>query len=256
MIVGMQTSLTFSQHAALPDILDRLGQHYGHPAAGRRDALRQLVYMMVARGSAPSVGLAVFSRLQALYPSWARLRDANPADLAALFIGLPHRHEKVRTLPDLLQAIEEVRGALELDFLERLSTEAAQRWLETLPGVDHTLASAVLAFSTLKRASLAVDREMARPVRRLGLCQKGAPLSALERQVIEGAPASWSGEEMAALGYGLRRLAKGVCHAGRPACGECPLSVLCPSSGQTAEVLSFPAREHAVQPVPRVKTGA
>lgn len=239
----MQTSLTFTRNAALPDMLNRLVQHYGGAEPARRDALRQLVYMVVARGAAPSVGLAVFSRLQAVFPSWARLRDAEVRHLKTLFIGLPHREKKAESLPLILKTIEERAGALDLDFLDRLSTDGAQRWLEALPGVDHTIASAVLAFSTLKRSSLAIDRENVRPIRRLGLCAPGAPLSAVGRQVMEAAPPDWGAEELNALGQGLQKLAARVCHRGKPDCGKCPLSMLCPSSGQTAEVLSFPGSQ-------------
>ncbi|RFB04038.1 endonuclease III domain-containing protein [Parvularcula marina] len=239
----MQTSLTFTQNADLPVILDRLERSYGRATRHKRDAMRQLIFMVVAQGAAPSVGLAVFDRLQAVYPSWARLRDAEPRDLEALFIGLPDREKKARAIPEILKAIEAEHGELDLDHLAEMSTDAARIWLAALPGVSLSVASAVLAFSTLERPSLAVDRENVRPMRRLGLCPQGTPLSAVPREVMEGAPADWSGAQMASLSHGLGRLAATVCQRGKPACQRCPLMTLCPSSGHVAEVLAFPSAE-------------
>ncbi|MEM9234651.1 MAG: hypothetical protein AAGA69_10515 [Pseudomonadota bacterium] len=239
----MQTSLTFSQHAALPGIVDRLEQTYGRSSRHRRDALRQLVFMVVSQGAAPSVGLAVFDRLRAVYPSWDRLRDARPEDLEALFVGLPERKRKAGLVPEILQAIEEMTGDLDLDHLARMATDSARAWLEALPGVTHTIACAVLSFSTLERTSVSVDQENVRPMRRLGLCPRGTPLSAVGRYVLEAAPTDWSAQEVATLTHGLGRLAATVCHKGRPDCSRCPLMTMCPSSGHTAEVLAFPGAE-------------
>lgn len=248
----MQTSLSFSRHPDLPAILERLEYAFGPQARRKRDALRQLIYMVVAEGAAPSVGLAVFDRLQAVYPNWPRLRDADPRDLRALFIGLPDREKKAFAVPEILQAIEDQTGDLDLDHLARLSTEAATAWLEALPGISQSMACAVLAFSTLERPSLSVDRENVRPIRRLGLCAPGAPMSAVAREVLEAAPPEWSGSQVAGLTHGLSRLASSVCHRGKPDCARCPLMTLCPTSGHTAEVLSFPgAKERQARPALR-----
>lgn len=241
--VFMQTALTFAQNPALPALKDRLVRAYPAPAPrARGDALRQLVYMLIARGAAASVGLAVFNRVRTAYPNWEALRRAAPNDLARLFIGLPRARAKAVEIPAVLETIaHRCGGECDLSLLSRMTTDAARRWLEDLPGVDGPLASAVLTFSSLRRASLPIDRTAARPVRRLGLCPDGAPLSALERHVAEAAPADWRSDDFAAFSAALHRLAHTVCGAGRPECDKCPVANLCPSAGRMpAEVLPFP----------------
>lgn len=242
----MQTSLTFVLDNRLPEILDRLSLRYPAPSPSPADPLRQLVYAMVSEGAAASVGLAVFNRLMTEYPSWTRLAAASPEALATHFVGLPNARAKSHAVPTLLRAIDAERGEIELDFLGRLSTEAACRWLEKLPGVSASMAAGVLSFSSLKKPLLAVDDETARVVRRLHLCEPGAPASALPRQVAERAPSTWRAGQFAQLGDGLRRLGRQACGHGRPDCERCPLADLCPSQHQrAADIIPFPGKKYA-----------
>ena len=237
----MQTSLTFATDNRLPEILDRLRSLFPQQAARRTDPLTQLVFAVVSQDAAPSVASAVFNRMRATFPRWSDLRDAEEAKLARVLVGVPGAAAKAAGVPALLRAIEAERGVIDLDFLGRMSTEAAGRWLERLPGVTADVAAAVLSFSDLARPVMAIGRGPARPVRRLGLAQTAAPLSALPRQVAERAPADWKAEEFADLARGMARLARTVCHEGQPDCRACPLADLCPSANQrSAEVVAFP----------------
>ncbi|ADM10288.1 endonuclease III family protein [Parvularcula bermudensis HTCC2503] len=241
----MQTSLDFDRDSALPRMAEILVLTFGKARRHTDDALRQLIFMTLAEGEARSVGLAVFEQMRRRYPNWRALSDASADDLTGLFVGLAHRRRKAEAIPGLLKAIEAESGGFDLSFLARVSTDAARRWLEKLPGVSHTMASAVLAFSSLNRAALPVDRASARPIRRLGLCAEGAPLSALGRQVLERAPASWDAEIVADFSYGLSRLAAGYCGPARPDCEGCPLSTLCPQAARPdSQVIAFPGGQH------------
>jgi endonuclease-3 len=239
----MQTQLQFACDSRLPEIEARLTAVYGRSRQRMEDPLRQLVYALISDGAAPSVGLAVFSVMNRHYPSWAKLKAAEPRELESLFVGLPRARHKAEIIPRLLATIEERRGVIDLDFLGRMTTESARRWLEELPGVDRQLASAVLTFSSLKRAGVPLDAESARPVRRLGLCPEGAAMSAVPRHLLERAPADWTAETFGRLGEGLRQLSRDVCHQGRPECERCVLAALCPSAKRAAApVVSFPSR--------------
>lgn len=239
----MQTVLAFAADARLSALLPRLRACFGGAALRQDDPVRQLVYSLIGHGVAPSVGLAVFRRVTTAYPSLADLAAAAPDALERYFVGLPDAAARAAALPAALQAIAARAGGYDLSLLARLSTEQARRWLLELPGVTAAHADAVLTLSALRRAGVAVDADSARPVRRLGLAEAGAPLSALGRQVGERAPASWQAEDFAALTIGLARLARTACHAGTPDCGACPVADLCPSSrARPATVLAFPAR--------------
>ena len=241
----MQTSLTFATDNRLPEILDRLRSLFPTKPAMRTDPLSQLVFAVASDGAAPSVGAAVFNRLRAKFPRWSDLRDAAPQDVARVLVGVPNAAAKAEAIPALLQAIEAERGVIDLDFLGRMTTDAAGRWLERLPGVTADIAAATLSFSDLRRPVIAIGRAAARPVRRLGLAQASAPLSALPRQVAERAPAEWKAEAFADFARGMARLSRTVCHEGKPDCRACPLKDLCTAAGQgaasaSANVIAFP----------------
>lgn len=239
----MQTSMTFAVDNRLPEILQRVRALFPAPKRGVTDPLGQLVFAVIAEDAAPSVGLAVFNRLKASYPRWSDLRDASPEAVERLMIGIPGGKKKAAALPLIIAQIEAERGVIELDFLGRLGTDAAARWLERLPGVTSTAASAVLSFSDLRRPVVSIGRDAARAVRRLGLAAPSAPLSAVPRQVAERAPSDWRAEEFADLGRGLARIARSSCNEARPDCGACILKDLCPSASRSeAKVLSFTPR--------------
>lgn len=232
--------MLFATDNRLPEIKDRLRARFPDSGRANADPLRQLIYGLVSEGAAPAVGVGVFNRLMADFPHWLALRDASPAHLEKLFVGLPRARAKAVAVPALLRDIEARTGDLTLDPLTRMSTEAGCRWLTTLPGVSPALASAVLAFSSLARPTMAVDVAAAQVVRRLGLCPPGAPLSAVSRHVAERAPAAWRGPEFSALSNGLERLAHTVCQEGQALCHKCPLQDLCPSAAQqSATIIPF-----------------
>ncbi|WOI54767.1 hypothetical protein [Parvularcula sp. LCG005] len=240
----MQTSLTFATDNRLPEILGRLSATYPSARQTLSDPLAQLIFGVIGEGAAPPVGLAVFNRVRARWPHWVALSNVSAEDLAPFFIGLPRATKKAAAVPAILRQIAEEKGAIDISFLAKLSTDAGQRWLERLPGVSSGVAAAVLAFSSLARPLVTIDADNARVIRRLELCSMGAPLSAVPRHVSERAPAAWGSDQFSKLSDGLRRLARSVCHAGKPACGDCPLAELCPSQTRnTATVIRFPFGE-------------
>ena len=241
----MQTSLTFATDNRLPEILARAEQLA--PPQGRiTDPLSQLVFAVIAEDAAPAVGLAVYKRLRATCPRWSDLRDASPETLARVLVGTRGAAAKAEALPAIIREIEAERGVIDLDFLRRMTTEQASRWLERLPGVTASTAAAVLSFSDLRRSVVAVDQRSARPIRRLGLAPTAAPISALPRHVAERAPSSWGAPEFSALARGLGKLGRTVCTDGKPDCGACPMADLCPSARRaTADVMAFPGRPAA-----------
>lgn len=244
----MQHSLEFALDNRLPDIKDRLVKLFPRRQEGPTDPLRQLVYSILCEGLQPAVGVGLFNRLRSQFPNWAALRDAPSEALDDLLIGVPGGRQKAVTLPDVLRTIEERNGGLHLDPLGRMTTEAAQRWLERLPGVSSQVASAVLAFSTLARPVVPIDRDSARPIRRLGLAPLGTPISALPRHIVARSPSAWGAEDFAELSESFRLFGRQICRHDRPGCTDCPLEELCPSSSPAqADVIAFKPRRGEAQ---------
>ncbi|MEM9810346.1 MAG: hypothetical protein AAF788_03890 [Pseudomonadota bacterium] len=240
----MQTSLTFAIDNRLPEILDRVRQLF--PGSTRpapaTNPLDQLLYAVLAQGLSSAAATASFRRLRMVFPRLSDLRDAQASEIAELLVGLPAGPLKALALIEIVKRVEEAFGALSLDALARIDSEMARRFLTRLPRVTEEIAASVLAFTGFERPVLSVDSDTARPLRRLGLAEPGAPLSALPRQLIERSPADWGHDRFADLSRGLRRVSDRWCHQGRPDCGSCPLASLCPSAekpAKKAQILSF-----------------
>ena len=96
--------------------------------------------------------------------------------------------------------------------------------LVALPGVARKTANVVLGTAYGKAVGIAVDTHVFRVSRRLGLARGRNP-EEVERELMELFPRSrwiW-------LSHALILHGRSVCHARRPACGECTLAGDCPS---------------------------
>lgn len=97
--------------------------------------------------------------------------------------------------------------------------------LVQLAGVGRKTANVVLG-NWFGEEEISVDTHVARVTNRLGWADAKTPL-AIERQLWELLPnANWT-----VLSHRLIYLARQICHARRPLCGECVLRDLCPSAG-------------------------
>ena len=242
----MQMSLTFARDKRFYAVLDRLSAAWPLKPREDSDPLSQLVFMIVSAETPSALALAAFRRLRGRFPRWADLRDAPPDMVLASLRGVDHAPDKATTLPRVMQMIEDRHGLIELDFLAGWTSEAARQWLEQLPGVDAMISAATLNFSSLRKTVMTLDGESARVARRFGFVPAGAPMSALDRHIMDQMPVEWKADDLTRLYHGLKKLGQAHCHRGRPACKTCPLSDLCPSAARKpAEVLAFPGRAAA-----------
>ena len=110
-----------------------------------------------------------------------------------------------------------------------MSDEEAQAYLVALPGVGPKTAACVLLFA-LERPVMPVDTHVHRVARRLGIIDAKVTADQAHPLLTELA-----GPDDAAQVYAVHvdfvRHGRRICHARRPACGECPLAPMCPSAG-------------------------
>ncbi len=239
----MQMSLAFKTDKRFPEVLSRLRNAWPPKDETHTDPLSQLIFMLISTNTPTAISLAAYRRLRSRYVRWPDLRDESPEVLLNVLRGVDRAVEKAVTLSRILQEIENRHGLIELDFLAGWTTQSARDWLESLPGVDSMISAATLNFSTLRKTVLALDKSAARAVRRLAFVTPGAPMSALDRQIMGKIPSHWQANEMTTLYTGLHKLAATYCHRGKPDCAHCPLSDLCPTAQQgSAKVLSFPPK--------------
>lgn len=100
--------------------------------------------------------------------------------------------------------------------------------LVALPGVGRKTANVVLG-NAFGVPGITVDTHVGRLARRLGWTESKDPIK-IERELGElFEPGDWTMLCHRLIFHGRR-----VCHSRRPACGECPISALCPSAGLAA----------------------
>ncbi|MEZ5258339.1 MAG: endonuclease III [Ilumatobacteraceae bacterium] len=154
---------------------------------------------------------ALFAR----YPDPADLAGAEPSEVEELIRSTGFYQSKARNVMGMAAALVADFGG---EVPRRLDD------LVTLPGVGRKTANVVrvVAFG---EPGLPVDTHVGRLARRLGLTEEEDP-DRVEAELSSFLPASGRGP------FGLRLILHGrrVCAAKRPACGDCELSFLCPSS--------------------------
>ena len=236
----MQISLHFARDGRLPELLSLLKASWPGREQGQCDPLSQLVFVLIGARTPGALALAAFHRVRQAHRHWTGVKTMAIADLVKLLAGVGDAERKARVIKNILAEIDRRHGALELDFLAKMSTGAARDFLESLPGVGPTASAATLNFSTLQRTVLSVTEETTRPIRRLGLVPDGAARSSLDRHIIERMPPEWQAQDLTALHQGFEKIARHFCHPGKPDCPACPIASLCSTASRgSGDVVAF-----------------
>jgi endonuclease-3 len=131
-------------------------------------------------------------------------------------------NQKGPRIQQVLKAITEERGNLDLSFLKELSVNEARNWLTKFNGVGPKTAAIVLCFS-LDMPAFPVDTHVYRVTGRIGLRP--------ERMTVEGAhphlEALFPPETYYAAHLNIIRLGREICTARKAMCEKCPIRKLC-----------------------------
>lgn len=163
-----------------------------------------------------------FAQLKEVFPSWEQVAAA-PAGMVADAIrrgGIAD--QKARRIQQILAAIAEHEGRLDLGRLRDLDDAAARTYLESLPGVGPKTAACVLTFA-MGRAAFPVDTHVHRVATRLGWLPPKTTADRAHRLLEPMVPADIRYDlHVAMIGHG-----RAVCRAQQPRCGACVLNDLC-----------------------------
>ena len=163
-----------------------------------------------------------FNSLRSKIPTWEGVRDANTEDVVNAIRPAGLANQKGPRIQQVLRAITEERGSLNLDFLADLPIEEARAWLTKFNGVGPKTAAIVLCFS-LGMPAFPVDTHIYRVSGRIGLRP--------EKMTVEQAHPHLEGlfppETYYAAHLNLIRLGREICHARKPECAKCPIVKLC-----------------------------
>jgi endonuclease-3 len=163
-----------------------------------------------------------FEALRAKFPTWESVRDAKTEDVIAAIKTAGLANQKGPRIQQVLHAITEECGSLNLDFLAGLPIEEARSWLTKFNGVGPKTAAIVLCFS-LGMPAFPVDTHVYRVTGRIGL----RPEKMTVEQAHPHLESVFPPETYYAAHLNIIRLGREVCHARKPNCPQCPVIKLC-----------------------------
>jgi len=163
-----------------------------------------------------------FNALRAKLPTWEAVRDAKAEDVIAAIKPAGLANQKGPRIQQVLRAITEERGSLNLDFLADLPVEEARAWLTKFNGVGPKTAAIVLCFS-LNMPAFPVDTHIYRVSGRIGL----RPEKMTVEQAHPHLESVFPPETYYAAHLNLIRLGREICGARKPNCPKCPIIKLC-----------------------------
>jgi endonuclease III len=163
-----------------------------------------------------------YNALRAKFPTWEVVRDANTEDVIEAIRPAGLANQKGPRIQQVLRAISEECGSLNLDFLAGLPIEEARAWLTKFNGVGPKTAAIVLCFS-LNMPAFPVDTHIYRVSGRTGL----RPEKMTVEQAHPYLESVFPPETYYAAHLNLIRLGREVCGARKPNCPQCPIIKLC-----------------------------
>ena len=172
-----------------------------------------------------------FDALRAKFPTWKAVRDAKAEDVIAAIKPAGLANQKGPRIQQVLRAITEERGSLNLDFLAGLPIEEARAWLTKFNGVGPKTAAIVLCFS-LNMPAFPVDTHIYRVSGRIGL----RPEKMTVEQAHPYLESIFPPETYYAAHLNLIRLGREICGARKPNCPKCPIIKLCDYKEKTKDV--------------------
>lgn len=165
-----------------------------------------------------------FARLKERFPAWEQAAHAPAGEIEDAIRCGGLARQKARRIKEILDAVEEREGRVDLGRLNDLDDQAAESYLTSLPGVGVKTAACVLAFS-MGRAAFPVDTHVHRVATRLGWIPARTTAEKAYRLLAPRVPA----EIRYDLHLALIRHGRTVCLARRPRCQTCVLLDLCPT---------------------------
>jgi len=202
---------------------EKLLQAFGEPIwRNPLPAIDELVSTILSQNTNDVNRDRGFNSLRAKFPTWEQVRDADPEVVIDAIKVAGLANQKGPRIQQVLRAITEERGSLNLDFLADLPVEEARAWLTKFNGVGPKTAAIVLCFS-LNMPAFPVDTHIYRVSGRIGL----RPEKMTVEQAHPHLESLFPPETYYAAHLNIIRLGREVCGARKPNCPQCPLIKLC-----------------------------
>lgn len=202
---------------------NKLLEAFGEPTwRNPLPAIDELISTILSQNTNDTNRDRAFNSLRDKLPTWESVRDAKTEDIVDAIRPAGLANQKGPRIQNVLRAIMEERGSLDLDFLADLPLEEARAWLTKFNGVGPKTAAIVLCFS-LGRPAFPVDTHIYRVTGRIGL----RPEKMTVEQAHPYLESLFPPETYYAAHLNLIRLGREICRAGKPECAKCPIIKLC-----------------------------
>jgi endonuclease-3 len=182
----------------------------------------EIVATVLSQHTSDTNSERAFAQLKEAFPSWELIAAAPVGQVADAIRSGGIADQKARRIQQILAAIEDREGRINLDRLHDLDDVAVAAYLESLPGVGPKTAACVLTFA-LGRAAFPVDTHVHRVAKRLGWIPATATAEKAHRLLGPRVPPDIRYDlHVALITHGRK-----VCRAQRPRCDSCVLRDLC-----------------------------
>ncbi len=204
-------------------IHELLLEHYGEPTwRNPLPAIDELVSTILSQNTNDINRDRAFGLLRAALPTWEAVRDAPVEKVMDAIRPAGLANQKGPRIQQVLKAITEERGSLNLEFLRTWPREEGRAWLTKFHGVGPKTAAIVLQFS-LGIPAFPVDTHVYRVTGRLGLRPEKMGVEEAHRHFEALLPES----TYYAAHLNIIRHGREVCHAQNPECDGCVLKQHC-----------------------------
>lgn len=208
------------QYAQVAEILEDV---YGYPTwRSQLSPVDELVSTILSQNTNDTNRDRAFDSLTKRYDSWEAVRDAPAADVIESIRSAGLSRQKGPRIQAALRYITETQGTITLDFLAEMDIAQAKAWLTGINGVGPKTAAIILLFA-FNRPAFPVDTHVHRVTQRLGLIGPQTTAEQAHEELEKIIPP----EQFLAAHLNIIRHGREVCHARRPNCEECPLTVYC-----------------------------
>ncbi|HEY9524273.1 MAG TPA: endonuclease III [Thermopolyspora sp.] len=182
----------------------------------------QVVATVLSQHTSDRNSERAFTQLKTRFPKWEQVADAPVEDVADAIRCGGIANQKARRIQQILTAIEEREGSIDLDRLHDLDDETVESYLTSLPGVGPKTAACVLVFS-MGRPAFPIDTHVHRVTTRLGWIPPNTTAEKAYRLLAPRVPPDIRYElHLALIAHG-----RTICQARQPRCSECVLRDLC-----------------------------
>ena len=188
----------------------------------KRNPLDELAFILLSTQTSEKKYHRVYHNFKRAFPRWELVAEANVADIQGAIWEGGLSLQKSRYLKQIVIQIKNDFGELSLRKLKKMSTEGAETYLTSLPGIGIKTARCILLYS-LDREVFPADVHCLRVMERLGWIDWGGRDSI---KIADEAQECVPPELRRTLHIRLVQHGRRICRP-KPLCSQCVISGMC-----------------------------